>query len=121
MTNIPSPAEELRILDLELRGLDARRTQLLQRRAWLIGALQRAATPAPPPPRQVRAPEATPPNVQNALLTLGGILLTIAAVAFTLVSWGHLGIGGRSAVLAAVTLTALGVPVLLLRRKLHST
>ncbi|WP_371530254.1 hypothetical protein OG302_33930 [Streptomyces sp. NBC_01283] len=121
MTNIPSPAEELRILDLELRGLDARRTQLLQRRAWLIGALQRAATPAPPPPRQVRAPEATPPNVQNALLTLGGILLTIAAVAFTLVSWGHLGIGGRSAVLAAVTLTALGVPVLLLRRKLRST
>ncbi|MEU3739578.1 hypothetical protein AB0E78_21165 [Streptomyces sp. NPDC032198] len=121
MTNIPSPAEELRILDLELRGLDARRTQLLQRRAWLIGALPRAATPAPPPPRQVRAPEATPPNVQNALLTLGGILLTIAAVAFTLVSWGHLGIGGRSAVLAAVTLTALGVPVLLLRRKLRST
>lgn len=121
MTNIPSPAEELRILDLELRGLDARRTQLLQRRAWLIGALQRTAAPAPPPPWQVRTPEATPPNVQNALLTLGGILLTIAAVAFTLVSWGHLGIGGRSAVLAAVTLTALGVPALLLRRKLRST
>lgn len=121
MTNIPPPAEELRILDLELRHLDVRRAQLLQRRAWLLGALQSAAAPAPAPPRPVRAPEATPPNVQNALLTLGGILLTIAAIAFTLVSWGHLGIGGRSAVLAAVTLTALGVPALLLRRKLRST
>lgn len=119
MTNIPPPAEELRILDLELYRLDARRSQLLHRRAWLIGALQTAAAPAPP--RPVRAPESTPPNVQNALLTLGGILLTVAAIAFTLVSWGHLGIGGRSAVLAAVTLTALGVPALLLRRKLRST
>ncbi|MEV0527570.1 hypothetical protein AB0I66_29505 [Streptomyces sp. NPDC050439] len=121
MTHIPPPAEELRILDLELHHLDARRTQLLQRRAWLLGALGTVAAPAPAPPRPVRAPEATPPNVQNALLTLGGILLTIAAIAFTLVSWGHLGIGGRGAVLAAVTLTALGVPALLLRRKLRST
>lgn len=121
MTNIPPPAEELRVLDLELHRLDARRSQLLHRRAWLIGALQAAAVPAPAPPRPVRAPEATPPNVQNALLTLGGILLTIAAIAFTLVSWGHLGIGGRSAVLATVTLTALGVPALLLRRNLRST
>ncbi|MGW7273672.1 SCO7613 C-terminal domain-containing membrane protein [Streptomyces sp. NPDC054864] len=119
MTNIPPPAEELRVLDLELRRLDARRTQLLQRRAWLIGALQTPA--APGPARPVRAPEATPPNVQNALLTLGGILLTVAAIAFTLVSWGHLGIGWRGALLAVVTLTALGVPAPLLRRKLRST
>ncbi|MFF1699190.1 SCO7613 C-terminal domain-containing membrane protein [Streptomyces sp. NPDC058257] len=121
MTNIPPPAEELRVLDLELRRLDARRTQLLRRRAWLLGALQAAAGPAPAPSRLVRAPEAAAPNVQNVLLTLGGILLTIAAIAFTLVSWGHLGIGGRGAVLAAVTLTALGVPAPLLRRKLRST
>ncbi|MFI6090123.1 SCO7613 C-terminal domain-containing membrane protein [Streptomyces sp. NPDC051218] len=119
MTNIPPPAEELRVLDLELRRLDTRRTQLLQRRAWLIGALQTPA--APGPARPVRAPEATPPNVQNALLTLGGILLTVAAIAFTLVSWGHLGIGWRGALLAVVTLTALGVPAPLLRRKLRST
>ncbi|MFG2499087.1 SCO7613 C-terminal domain-containing membrane protein [Streptomyces sp. NPDC048441] len=121
MTNIPPPVEELRILDLELHQLDARRAQLLQRRAWLLGALRATAAPAPAPLRPVRTAEATPPNVQNALLTLGGVLLTIAAIAFTLVSWGHLGIGGRSAVLVAVTLTALGVPALLLRRKLRST
>ncbi|MGW6063109.1 SCO7613 C-terminal domain-containing membrane protein [Streptomyces sp. NPDC055189] len=123
MTNIPSPAEELSILDLELRRLDARRTQLLQRRVWLIDVLRAPTAPVPAsaPPRPARAPEAAPPNVQNVLLTLGGILLTVAAIAFTLVSWGHLGIGGRSSVLAAVTLTALGVPVLLLRRKLRST
>ncbi|MFG2647535.1 SCO7613 C-terminal domain-containing membrane protein [Streptomyces sp. NPDC048436] len=121
MTNIPPPAEELRILDLELLHLDARRAQLLHRRTWLLAALRATAAPVPAPARPVRAPDATPPNVQNVLLTLGGILLAVAAIAFTLVSWGHLGIGGRSAVLAAVTLTALGVPSVLLRRKLRST
>ncbi|MFJ2772524.1 SCO7613 C-terminal domain-containing membrane protein [Streptomyces sp. NPDC087300] len=122
MTNLPPPAEELRILDWELRQLEARRTQLLRRRAWLLGAL-RAAGPAgqPPHPAGPPAPEAAPPSVQNVLLALGGVLLTIAAIAFTVVSWGHLGIGGRSAVLGAVTLTALGVPAVLLRRKLRST
>ncbi|MEV0323985.1 SCO7613 C-terminal domain-containing membrane protein [Streptomyces sp. NPDC050658] len=119
MTNIPPPAEELRILDQELRHLDARRAQLLRRRAWLLGTLQAAQPPRHPQPP--RTSEATPPNVQNALLTLGGILLTVAAVAFTVVSWGHLGIGGRSAVLAALTLTALAVPAVLLRRSLRST
>lgn len=122
MTNIPPPAEELRLLDWELRQLEARRTLLLQRRAWLLGAL-RAAGPAWPPPRPAGppAPGAAPPSAQNVLLTLGGVLLTVAAIAFTVVSWGHLGIGGRSAVLGAVTLAALAAPALLLRRSLRST
>jgi hypothetical protein len=130
MTQIPSPAEELRLLDAELRQLDARRTVLLTRRAWLVHLLQppaRTAAPAPPARRpgttapEARRPEATAPGVQDALLLLGGILLTIAAVAFTLVGWGHLGIAGRSLVLGSVTLAALGAPVLLLRRGLRST
>ncbi|WP_327357432.1 SCO7613 C-terminal domain-containing membrane protein [Streptomyces sp. NBC_01304] len=127
MTTFPPPAEELRILDHELARLDARRAQLLHRRAWLLGALRaQAAGPTPPRPPFAAPPHAqptpgTPPNVQNVLLTLGGILLTIAAIAFTVVSWGHLGIGGRSAVLGAVTVAALGVPALLLRRGLRST
>ncbi|MFF1381109.1 SCO7613 C-terminal domain-containing membrane protein [Streptomyces sp. NPDC058308] len=122
MTTIPPPAEELRILDGELRQLEARRVQLLQRRAWLLGVL-RVAGPAGPPPRPAGppAPGAAPPSAQNVLLTLGGVLLTVAAIAFTVVSWGHLGIGGRSAVLGLVTLAALGVPALLLRRSLRST
>ncbi|MEV5980528.1 hypothetical protein [Streptomyces sp. NPDC052114] len=122
MTNLPPPAEELRLLDWELRQLEARRTQLLQRRAWLLGVL-RAAGPAGPPPRPAGPPAAgnTPPSAQNVLLSLGGVLLTIAAIAFTVVSWGHLGIGGRSAVLGAVTLAALGAPAFLLRRSLRST
>ncbi|MFB7112061.1 SCO7613 C-terminal domain-containing membrane protein [Streptomyces sp. NPDC056190] len=118
MTHLPPPAEELRILDAELWQLDARRAQLLARRAHLIGLLQPAFPPASP---GARRPETTAPRVQNVLLVLGGVLLTVAAIAFTLVSWGHLGIAGRSVVLATVTLAALGAPVLLLKRGLRST
>ncbi|MFD9437095.1 SCO7613 C-terminal domain-containing membrane protein [Streptomyces sp. NPDC060002] len=128
MTYFPPPAEELRFLDSELRQLDARRAQLLARRAWLITTLQQAVQPAPPvwpsPPTRPgpsARPEATAPGVQNVLLLLGGILLTVAAMVFTLVSWGHLGIAGRSLVLGAVTLAVLGAPVALLRRGLRST
>ncbi len=126
MTNIPPPAEELRVLDWELGQLEARRAQLLRRRAWLLDVL-RAADPArpptapPPTPAGPPVPGATGPSVQNVLLTLGGVLLTIAAIAFTVVSWGHLGIGGRGAVLGVVTLAALCAPVALLRRSLRST
>ncbi|MET9512350.1 hypothetical protein ABZX62_28560 [Streptomyces flavidovirens] len=134
MENAPPPAEELVILDRELGHIEARRAQLLARRAWLLSVMQQAAAPqnpfSPPAPafgaghapQNPRAPrDASPRSAQNVLLTLGGILLTIAAVAFTLVSWGHMGIGGRAAVLGAVTALALAAPVLLLRRGLVST
>ncbi|WP_256096489.1 SCO7613 C-terminal domain-containing membrane protein [Streptomyces sp. LUP30] len=128
MTYFPPPAEELRLLDTELRQLDVRRAHLLARRAWLVTALQQASAPVAPgwpsppaPPFPSRRPETTAPGVQNVLLLLGGILLTVAAMVFTLVSWGHLGIAGRSAVLGAVTLAVLGAPVALLRRGLRST
>ncbi|MFF3324199.1 SCO7613 C-terminal domain-containing membrane protein [Streptomyces sp. NPDC002889] len=123
MKNVPPPAEELAILDHELQQLELRRTQLLARRAWLLDALRPAAVVPPPAPNPfvTRPAETSPPSVQNLLLTLGGILLTIAAIAFTLVSWGSMGIGGRSAVLCAVTVAALGSPAVLLRRGLAST
>jgi hypothetical protein len=117
MTHIPPPAEELRLLDAELWHLDTRRAQLLARRAWLIAALHQA----PPAPVAPRRPEAPAPSVQNVLLLLGGILLTIAAMVFTLVSWGHLGIAGRAVVLGAVTVAALAAPAVLLKRGLRST
>ncbi|MFF3331924.1 SCO7613 C-terminal domain-containing membrane protein [Streptomyces sp. NPDC002888] len=122
MTHIPPPAEELRLLDAELWQLDARRAQLLARRAWLVAHLH--------PPRQAPShqpaspgpgPETSAPGVQNLLLLLGGVLLTIAAMAFTLVSWGHMGIAGRALVLGTVTAVALAAPVPLLRRGLRST
>ncbi|WP_328745668.1 hypothetical protein OHT57_09655 [Streptomyces sp. NBC_00285] len=124
MTHIPPPAEELRLLDAELWQLDARRAQLLARRAWLVAALQpkwRAPEPTRPAPSALPRPEASRPSVQNLLLVLGGVLLTVAAMVFTLVSWGHLGITGRALVLGAVTAAALGAPLLLLKRELRST
>jgi len=122
MTHIPPPAAELRILDAELRQLDARRAQLLHRRAWLLTVLQ-PVRPAPvtPSPAAPTRPEASAPSVQNVLLLLGATLLTLAAIAFTLVSWGSMGIAGRALVLGAVTVAALGAPVALLRRGLRST
>ncbi|MEU0211031.1 hypothetical protein ABZ235_30290 [Streptomyces canus] len=124
MTHIPPPAEELRLLDAELWQLDARRAQLLARRAWLVAALQpkwQAPQPTGPRPAASPRPEASAPSVQNVLLVLGGVLLTIAAMVFTLVSWGHLGITGRTLVLGAVTVAALAAPLPLLKRGLRST
>ncbi|WP_030770596.1 SCO7613 C-terminal domain-containing membrane protein [Streptomyces sp. NRRL F-2664] len=127
------PAEELALIDRELAQLDARRLFLLARREWLLGLLrQSAAVPAgwgpavsgpPVPPAWSAGPrkEASAPSAQNVLLTLGAVLLAVAALAFTLVSWGSMGIAGRSAVLAVVTAAALAAPGVLLRRGLRST
>ncbi|MFE0649859.1 SCO7613 C-terminal domain-containing membrane protein [Streptomyces sp. NPDC059534] len=117
-TSLP-PADELVLVDRELAQLDARRSQLLARRAWLIRVLYAPAAAVTPPRPPVA--DSTPRSAQNVLLTLGGTLLTIAAVAFTLVSWGSMGIGARSAVLFAVTSAALATPVALLRKGLVST
>ncbi|MGW5802461.1 SCO7613 C-terminal domain-containing membrane protein, partial [Streptomyces bacillaris] len=85
----------------------------------------RGPAAGPPAPGGGAVPKAAKPSAprsaQNVLLTLGGLLLTVAAVAFTLVSWGSMGIGGRAAVLALVTVAALAAPALLLRRKLAAT
>ncbi|MFH9267288.1 SCO7613 C-terminal domain-containing membrane protein [Streptomyces sp. NPDC017546] len=141
MEHVSPPAEELARLDRELAELDARRAQLLTRRAWLLAALRPPApTAAPgwnpsawgaPAPGRPGAPAqpwgyvpkqpSAPRSAQHVLLTLGGLLLAVAAVAFTLVSWGSMGIGGRAAVLAAATLGALAAPAVLLRRGLAAT
>ncbi|MFI6854656.1 SCO7613 C-terminal domain-containing membrane protein [Streptomyces sp. NPDC050416] len=130
MTHLPPPAEELRLLDAELRQLDSRRSQLLARRAWLVATLQQARQQpqqawaqarTQPPPVAWSRPDTTAPSVQNVLLVLGGVLLTLAAAVFALVSWGQMGITGRVLVLGAVTLAALAGPALLLKRGLRST
>ncbi|MFF3443141.1 SCO7613 C-terminal domain-containing membrane protein [Streptosporangium sp. NPDC002721] len=63
----------------------------------------------------------SPGAVQNLLLGLGGLLLVVAAVVFTVVSWGSMSLGGRAAILAAVTGLTFAVPGLLVRRGLVTT
>ncbi|WP_328740367.1 hypothetical protein OHA91_30120 [Streptomyces erythrochromogenes] len=127
------PAEELALIDRELAQLDARRLHLLARRDWLLRLLQQSGTAvvrwgpaASGSPSWSAGPsgpakEASAPSAQNVLLALGAVLLAVAALAFTLVSWGSMGIAGRSAVLAVVTAAALAAPVPLVRRGLRST
>ncbi|MEU2230643.1 SCO7613 C-terminal domain-containing membrane protein [Streptomyces vietnamensis] len=121
MDNSLPPADELVLVDRELAQLDARRSQLLARRAWLIQVLYPPVAAAAPLHPRPPVTDSTPRSAQNVLLTLGGTLLTIAAVAFTLVSWGSMGIGARATVLAVVTGAALAAPVALLRKGLRST
>ncbi|MGW8783538.1 SCO7613 C-terminal domain-containing membrane protein [Streptomyces sp. NPDC055796] len=116
-----SPPHELALIDRELAQLDARRAYLLARRDWLLRLPVPSGWGAPAPGSPARPKEASGPGAQNVLLTLGAVLLGVAALAFTLVSWGSLGIAGRSAVLAVVTAAALGAPAPLLRRGLRST
>ena len=119
-----APVEELREVNRALLALDAERGRLLDRRGRLLALLRPApalpawrTSAAPRPPRR----EASPRAAQNLLLSLGGVLLAVAAVAFTLVSWGRLGIGGRALVLGALTAAVVAVPALLVRRALNAT
>ncbi len=116
-------AADLRELNVALATVDAERNRLLGRRAQLLAQPRHIAPPArswEQGPRP-QAGETTPLAAQNVLLSLGGVLLAVAAIAFTVISWGHLGIGGRAAVLALLTMAAMAVPALLLRRALSAT
>ncbi|MEU8775765.1 hypothetical protein [Streptomyces sp. NPDC048606] len=127
------PAEELALIDRELHQIDVRRAHLLARRDWLLrfalGSAPVWPAPAPAPPAAATGGNAAgtagakagAAGAQTVLLTAGAVLLAVAALAFTLLSWGSLGIGGRAAVLAVVTAAALGAPVVLSRRGLRST
>ena len=58
-------------------------------------------------------PEWTPKRVQNTLLGLGALLLTVAGIVFAAVTYDRLGASGRAVVLVALTLLAgLSVPQL---------
>ncbi|MFI0449024.1 SCO7613 C-terminal domain-containing membrane protein [Actinomadura sp. 6N118] len=60
-------------------------------------------------------------GVRNVLLVLGGLLLGIAAVAFTVISWGSLSLGARALILVSLTGVTLGVVWPLARRGLSAT
>ncbi|MFI6766205.1 SCO7613 C-terminal domain-containing membrane protein [Streptomyces sp. NPDC050355] len=114
-----------------MSALDARRQWLAQRHNELLAAL-RARRDAPPG-MPLSAPvagggaagasgrEISTPSARTALLVVGGVLVVVAALVFTVVSWGRLGIGGRAAVLLALTACALALPRPLRRRQLTAT
>ncbi|MFD0259450.1 SCO7613 C-terminal domain-containing membrane protein [Kitasatospora indigofera] len=123
---------------LALQGVEAQRLVLLRQRDDLLAGLRARrdepeGAPAPVPalpawgPQRPGAPgvpghpEVSGRSAQTALLVLGGLLVSIAALVFTVVSWGYLGIGGRAAVLAAPTGCALALPPRLRRRGLSAT
>ena len=94
--------------------------------AWRApGARSPAAQSTFGPPGHARPPrprrEWTAKRVQNLLLTLGVLLLVVAAIIFVAVAWGRLGAGGRAAVLGAVTLLAAYGAELVRRRELTAT
>ncbi|NJQ01488.1 SCO7613 C-terminal domain-containing membrane protein [Streptomyces zingiberis] len=131
------PEAEIREIDHALARLEQDRARLLARRSVLLELLTRGGAPPVPPrvadgprgagprpdtgPRAAARPETDAPAVRTVLLGLGGLLLAVAVTAFTVLSWGRLGIGGRSLVLGVLTAGALAAPVPLLRRSLAAT
>lgn len=73
------------------------------------------ATPRVPRPRR-RLSTASVPKI---LLGLGALCLLVAALTFLAVAWSALGVGGRTAVLVALTGVAGGLSVWLARRGLR--
>ncbi|SCK24528.1 hypothetical protein H181DRAFT_01861 [Streptomyces sp. WMMB 714] len=134
--------DELLRVDVDLAALERRRAALHERRHALLAGLRArgaghgaqgpAAAPAGafgPPPAHGPVPKAwgaaraetSSYTARNVLLLLGGVLLTVAALAFTLLSWGDMGVGGRAAVLGGLTLCTLAAPLPLLHRGLAAT
>jgi hypothetical protein len=102
-----------------------RRDTLAERVRVAVGARARSsaptlalATPAPPPAAR---PEATTRGIQTLLFVIGGLLLGIGAIVFTIVAWSTFGTAGQAAILAAVTGLALAAPAVALRRQLRGT
>jgi hypothetical protein len=112
----------------KVRELIARRDGLLRERertlAQLRGAPVRRPVGLPPVMQPLVATaqaETSHRSIQVVLLALGGTLLAVAAVVFTIVAWGAFGIGGRSVILAAITGITVAVPFGLIRIRLEAT
>ncbi len=137
---------ELWHVDAAIAANEQQHQALLYRRHVLLDQLRRQQSAVAPPtawwpqqagnspagswappvahPEAVRpkaARESSPHSVQNMLLALGGLLLAVAAVVFTVVAWGRFGLAGRATILLGFTAVALGLPAWLMRRKLTAT
>ncbi|MGW3043380.1 SCO7613 C-terminal domain-containing membrane protein [Kitasatospora sp. NPDC001159] len=119
-------------VERELEAIEQRRLTLLRMRSELLDQLRgqrlepKATQPQPAvaPVRGAGQPasqEVSGRSAQTVLLVLGAVLVSIAALVFTVVSWGRLGIGGRATVLLSFTVCALAAPLPLRHRRLHAT
>lgn len=117
-------------VDLALAGMETHRAALVGERELLLAVLRSAAgapasgSPAAggqgqpwdapstvPPPKAAPVREWTPQRVQNTLLALGGLLLTVAGIVFAAVTYDRLGAGGRAAILLLLTgIAAVAAP-----------
>jgi hypothetical protein len=126
-------AAELWDVDVRLGALRQRRELLLERlrsgapdepapaplaAPWPTPAAPAAGTPAWTPP--VRK-EWTPQRIQNTLLSLGVLLLAVAALVATAVAYRQVGAAGRAAVLLAVTAVAVGASAWTRRKSLTAS
>ncbi len=69
----------------------------------------------------VRTAEASSHSIQTILLVLGGLLLAVAAIVFTVVAWSRFGIAGRATILSGLTAVMLTTPAALVRFRLPAT
>jgi hypothetical protein len=74
-----------------------------------------------PHPVAVTGEPKEPQTIQNLLFVIGGILLGVGAIVFTVVAWSRYGMTGRIAILATATLIALAIPLVAVRRSLRAT
>ncbi|WP_042454926.1 SCO7613 C-terminal domain-containing membrane protein [Streptacidiphilus jiangxiensis] len=122
-----------------LQALDHQRSTLVGQREWLLGQLRArrdapdtpsadAPGPAVPGPGFQPGPTWAAPvrevsgrSAQAVLLVLGGLLVSLAALVFTVVSWGAMSLAARTAILLGLTACALSLPVVLRRRQMSAT
>ncbi|MGQ0467508.1 MAG: SCO7613 C-terminal domain-containing membrane protein [Sporichthyaceae bacterium] len=72
-------------------------------------------------PEPAHRESVTPRQIQHLLLGLGVLLLAVAALIFVVVAWSRIDIGGRTAILAGVTVSAAAGAVVAHRRELVAT
>ncbi len=111
----------------ELWAVDAHLARLGRRRRELLALLYAARPPRPaewppvPEPALATEADASRSTVRNTLLGVGGALLGVAAIVFTLLSWSTLGAVPRALVLLLLTGAALSAAWTLARRSLAAT
>ncbi|HUR52365.1 MAG TPA: zinc ribbon domain-containing protein, partial [Mycobacteriales bacterium] len=115
--------QQLAALRKQGSALEAERADLMARlRAGDVGTPAPVVqAPAAPWPAAPARKESSPQQVQNTLLTLGAILLAGAGIVFAAVTYRHLGVAGRAAVLLALTAAAAWAPTRLLPRGLTAS